>query len=65
VFEDNPYYDYIMNRYQVLNSDDAFYIADKYSGSYPQSFNKTRIFHGDPAGRAYAPNIFSTMNADG
>jgi len=54
-----------MNRYQVLNSDDAFYIADKYSGSYPQSFNKTRIFHGDPAGRAYAPNIFSTMNADG
>mgnify|MGYP000858938026 CR=1 FL=1 len=62
-FEDNPYFDYIKNGYNVLNSDDAFYIVGKWAGSYPQSLNKTRVFHGDPAGGAYAPNIFDTKNA--
>lgn len=62
-FEDNPYYDYIMNGYDVINSDDAFYIVDKYSGSYPQKLNITRIFYGAPGGGPYAPNIFDTSNA--
>ena len=62
-FEDNPYYDYILNNYSVLNSDDAFYIVNKYSASYPQSLNVSRIFNGDPSGGAYAPNIFDTKNA--
>ncbi|RAL06724.1 glycoside hydrolase [Aspergillus homomorphus CBS 101889] len=63
-FEDNPYFDYIQNGYNVLNSDDAFYIVGKWSGSYPQYLNKTRVFHGNPAtGGAYAPNIFDTKNA--
>ncbi|KAK8232997.1 glycoside hydrolase [Phyllosticta capitalensis] len=63
-FEDNPYFDYIMNDYYVLNSDDAFYIVGKYSASYPQMLNATRIFHGNPAtGGPYAPNIFDTNNA--
>ncbi|TPR11931.1 Acid trehalase [Aspergillus niger] len=63
-FEDNPYFDYIKNNYSVLNSDDAFYIVGKWSGSYPQYLNKTRVFHGDPANNGpYAPNIFSTSNA--
>jgi hexosaminidase len=62
-FEDNPYYDYIMNGYEVLNSDDAFYIVNKYSGSYPQTINLTRVFHGAPGGGAYAPNIFDTSNS--
>ena len=62
-FEDNPYYDYISQNYSVLNSDDAFYIVNKYSSSYPQSLNISRIFNGNPAGGAYAPNIFDTKNA--
>ncbi|KAE8333942.1 glycoside hydrolase superfamily [Aspergillus sergii] len=62
-FEDNPYFDYIKNGYNVLNSDDAFYIVGKWSGSYPSTLNKTRVFHGNPAGGAYAPNIFDTKNA--
>ncbi|PYH78746.1 putative beta-hexosaminidase, partial [Aspergillus uvarum CBS 121591] len=62
-FEDNPYFDYIQNGYNVLNSDDAFYIVGKWSGSYPQYLNKTKVFHGNPAGGAYAPNIFDTKNA--
>ncbi|KAE8345008.1 hypothetical protein BDV24DRAFT_148451 [Aspergillus arachidicola] len=61
-FEDNPYFDYIQNGYNVLNSDDAFYIVGKWSGSYPSTLNKTRVFHGNPAGGAYAPNIFDTKN---
>ncbi|PWY96657.1 beta-hexosaminidase [Aspergillus sclerotioniger CBS 115572] len=63
-FEDNPYFDYIKNNYSVLNSDDAFYIVGKWSGSYPQHLNKTRVFHGNPANHGpYAPNIFDTNNA--
>ncbi|OOO13787.1 Glycoside hydrolase, family 20, catalytic core [Aspergillus oryzae] len=62
-FEDNPYFDYIQNGYNVLNSDDAFYIVGKWSGSYPSTLNKTRVFHGNPAGGAYAPNIFDTKNS--
>ncbi|PYH66676.1 beta-hexosaminidase [Aspergillus vadensis CBS 113365] len=63
-YEDNPYFDYIKNNYSVLNSDDAFYIVGKWSGSYPQYLNKTRVFHGDPSNNGpYAPNIFSTTNA--
>ncbi|PYH89545.1 putative beta-hexosaminidase [Aspergillus ellipticus CBS 707.79] len=63
-FEDNPYFDYIQNGYDVLNSDDGFYLVGKWSGSYPQFLNKTRVFHGDPADAGpYAPNIFDTNNA--
>lgn len=62
-FEDNPYYDYIMNGYEVLNSDDAFYVVNKYSGSYPQTINLTRVFYGAPNGEPYAPNIFDTSNS--
>ncbi|KAF2089742.1 glycoside hydrolase family 20 protein [Saccharata proteae CBS 121410] len=62
-FEDDPLHDYIANNYSVLNSDDAFYIVNKWSGSYLPSLNLTRIFHGSPDGSAYAPNIFSTTNA--
>ncbi|KAE8139139.1 glycoside hydrolase superfamily [Aspergillus pseudotamarii] len=62
-FEDNPYFDYIKNGYNVLNSDDAFYIVGKWSGSYPSTLNKTRVFYGNPAGGAYSPNVFDTKNA--
>ncbi|KAJ7644358.1 beta-hexosaminidase [Roridomyces roridus] len=49
--------------YEVLNSDDGFYIVNKFSGSYPQQLNITRIFEGNPVGGAWAPNIFDTNNA--
>ncbi|KAK7523291.1 glycoside hydrolase [Phyllosticta citriasiana] len=65
-FEDNPLFDYVANNYSVLNSDDAFYIVGKYSGSYPQTLNATRIFHGDPSvasGGPFAPHIFDINNA--
>ncbi|KAL1640477.1 hypothetical protein SLS58_006977 [Diplodia intermedia] len=63
-FEDNPLHDYLARNYSVLNSDDAFYIVNKWSGSYPQSLNRTRIFHGDPvSGGPYAPYVFDTNNA--
>jgi hexosaminidase len=62
-FEDNPYFDYIQNNYSVINSDDQFYIVTKYSTSYPQVLNRTRIFHGNPDGGAFAPNIFDQRNA--
>lgn len=62
-FEDNPLFDYVQKGYDVLNSDDAFYIVNKWSGSYPQILNKTRIFNGNPSGGAYAPYIFDTKNA--
>ncbi|KAJ6625059.1 putative beta-hexosaminidase [Mycena sp. CBHHK59/15] len=61
-FEDNPY-DLIKSGYNVLNSDDGFYIVGKWSGSYPQQLNITRIFAGNPAGGAWAPYVFDTNNA--
>ena len=62
-FEDNPLFDYIDNGYKVINSDDHFYIVNKYSTSYPQHLNRTLIFYGDPLGGAFAPNIFDPNNA--
>ncbi|KAI1822670.1 beta-hexosaminidase [Xylaria intraflava] len=63
-FEDNPYFDYIKNNYSVLNSDDTFYVVNKWSGSYPQQINVTTTFFGNPAtGGAWAPNIFDAHNS--
>lgn len=59
----NPLFQYIKNGYSVVNSDDRFYIVNKYSGGFPQTLNLTRIFHGSPDGSAFAPNIFDLTNA--
>lgn len=63
-FEDDPYYDYILNDYAVLNSDDTFYIVNKWSGSYPPTFNVTTTFHGSPykGNGLWYPYIFNTRN---
>ncbi|KAK8159361.1 glycoside hydrolase superfamily [Phyllosticta citrichinensis] len=61
-FEDNPLFDYILNNYTVLNSDDAFYIVGKYSASYPQTLNVTRIVHGDLSQDEYVA-VFETLHA--
>jgi hexosaminidase len=62
-FEANPYFDFIQKGYNVLNSDDQFYIVAKWSGSYPQTLNITRIFHGATDGGPTAPYIFDKVNA--
>lgn len=62
-FEDNPYYDFILNGYSVLNSDDTFYIVNKWSGFYPQRINLTRAFYGNPAGGPWYPQIFDIHNS--
>lgn len=62
-YEGNPYQQYIKGGYKVLNSDDAMYMVGKWSGSYPQKLNLTRIFNGAPGGGPYAPYIFDTKNS--
>lgn len=63
-FEDNPLHDYIRNNYSVLNSDDSYYVVSKWSGSYPQSVDIRRTFHGDPATQGlWYPHIFDQKNA--
>jgi len=63
-FEDNPLHDYIQNNYSVINSDDTFYIVTKWSGSYPQSINISKTFHGNPAdGGRWQPHVFDSKNA--
>ncbi|XXH04944.1 Serine/threonine-protein kinase rio1 [Hypoxylon texense] len=63
-FEDDPYHDYILNNYSVLNSDDTFYTVAKWSGSYPQAVPVSRTFAGDPAtGGIWQPHVFDTRVA--
>ena len=63
-FADNALFDYIKNNYSVVNSDDGFYVVNKYSGSYPQALNFNRVFHGNPADKSqFAPYIFDGANA--
>ncbi|KAF2255211.1 glycoside hydrolase family 20 protein [Trematosphaeria pertusa] len=64
-FEDNPLYDYILNNYTVLNSDDTFYVVNKWSGSYPQKVNVSATFIGNPntGGSLWYPYVFDTKNS--
>ncbi|KAI0014789.1 glycoside hydrolase family 20 protein [Xylariomycetidae sp. FL0641] len=63
-FEDNPLYDYILKDYAVLNSDDTFYVVNKWSGSYPQIVNVSKTFNGNPSSHgAWEPFVFDTKNA--
>jgi hexosaminidase len=63
-FADNALTDYIRKNYSVVNSDDGFYVVNKYSGSYPQVLNFKRVFHGNPADNSsFAPYIFDGKNA--
>lgn len=64
-FEDNPLYDYIQNNYTVLNSDDTYYVVNKWSGSYPQQVNVSATFIGNPntGGGHWYPYVFDTRNS--
>ncbi|KAJ4344667.1 uncharacterized protein N0V89_012411 [Didymosphaeria variabile] len=64
-FEDNPLYDYILNNYTVLNSDDTFYVVNKWSGSYPPQVNVSATFIGNPntGGGLWYPYVFDARNS--
>lgn len=65
-FEDNPYYDYILNNYSVVNSNDDYYIVNKWApaGGYLNHINLTKTFYGTPPDRTYwRPYVFDQSNA--
>ncbi|KAH8891925.1 glycoside hydrolase, partial [Thozetella sp. PMI_491] len=64
-FEDNPYYDYILNNYSVMNSNDDFYIVNKWAapGGYLNTINLTKTFHGAPDHGYWRPYMFDQHNA--
>lgn len=65
-FEDNPYTDYIQNNYSVINSDDTYYVVNKYSESYPPALPLNKTFTADPSvpgGGPWYPNVFNAKKA--
>jgi hexosaminidase len=63
-FEDNPLTDYVLNNISVINSDDSFYVVNKWSGSYPQQVNVSRTFVGNPENDSlWYPYVFDVNNA--
>lgn len=65
-FEDNPYYDYILNNYSVVNSNDDFYVVNKWApaGGYLNHINLTKTFTGTPPyGTYWRPYVFDQSNA--
>lgn len=65
-FEDNPYYDYILNDYSVVNSNDDFYVVNKWApaGGYLNHINLTKTFTGTPPyGTYWRPYVFDQSNA--
>ncbi len=61
-FEDDPYADYIANNYSVVNSNDDFYIVNKFGG-YPSTIDVHKTFVGSPDGGFWRPNIFHIDDA--
>jgi hexosaminidase len=62
VSADEPYYDYIENGYNVLNSDDYMYLVSGWSGSFPQELALSKIFQ-DPYGAPFSPAMFDSSKA--
>jgi hexosaminidase len=65
-FEDNPYYDYIQHNYSVVNSNDDYYIVNKWApaGGYLNHINLTKTFYGTPPDGSYwRPYVFDQKNA--
>ncbi|OAR01217.1 hypothetical protein LLEC1_00177 [Akanthomyces lecanii] len=61
---DNPYEDYIMNNYSVINSDEMYYIVMK-DGPYGRTVNTSTTFTGNPDGHGpWYPNIFNLSKPD-
>ena len=65
-YDDNPYYDYILNNYSVVNSNDDYYIVNKWAppGGYLNHINLTKTFHGTPPDETFwRPYVFDQSNA--
>lgn len=65
-FEDNPYTDYILHNYSVVNSNDDFYIVNKWAppGGYLNHINLTKTFQGTPPdATSWRPYVFDQSNA--
>lgn len=65
-FEDNPYTDYILHNYSVVNSNDDFYIVNKWAppGGYLNTINLIKTFHGTPPdATSWRPYVFDQSNA--
>ncbi|KAL1870780.1 hypothetical protein Daus18300_005100 [Diaporthe australafricana] len=65
-FEDNPYFDYILNNYSVVNSNDDFYIVNKWApaGGYLNHINLTKTFYGTPPdASSWRPYVFDQTNS--
>lgn len=60
-FEPNPLFEFVDQGYDVLNSDDLFYVVGKWSGSYNQEFNLSAVWVGN-SGSPYAPYVFDSGN---
>ena len=63
LFEDDAYFDYVKNNYSVVNSNDDFYVVNKYGESYPNTIDLAKTFRGSPDKRFWRPNIFDQRNA--
>ncbi|KAI0361388.1 glycoside hydrolase [Trametes cingulata] len=65
-FGDDDPFELIRSGYDVINSEDSFqYIVMKQSGSFPQSLNQTRLWHGanTQTGGIWDPHVFDRGNA--
>ncbi|KAI0322697.1 glycoside hydrolase [Amylostereum chailletii] len=65
-FSDDDPFELINTGYNVINSDDAFlYIVIKFSGSFPQQLNQTRLWQGANVdlGGIWDPHVFDRGNA--
>ncbi|KAJ6784096.1 hypothetical protein PWT90_06860 [Aphanocladium album] len=65
-FEDKPLTDYIQNNYSVINSDDTYYVVNKYSESYPPALPLDKTFSADPSvpgGGPWYPHVFNAKKA--
>lgn len=62
-YDDNAYWDFIKNGYQVLNAYNYFYAVNKWSANYMPPLAKSKAFSGSPSGGQFSPNIFDVANA--
>ncbi|KAM3427992.1 hypothetical protein MY4824_009107 [Beauveria thailandica] len=61
-YDDNAYWDFIKNGYQVLNAYNYFYIVNKWSATYMPPLSKSKAFTGSPSHGQFSPNIFDVTN---
>ncbi|KAM3466180.1 hypothetical protein MY5147_009103 [Beauveria neobassiana] len=61
-YDDNAYWDFIKNGYQVLNAYNYFYIVNKWSATYMPPLSQSKAFTSSPSHGQFSPNIFDVTN---